>query len=83
MHAWSAGGNYHTVELMLMDVILYFLLARVRAGVLVSDGDHDSRELLSTCPQLFTVNGTGDIKPAITDKNTYSWFIFCQLAYLT
>jgi hypothetical protein len=78
----SARGYDHAVQPVLIDVFFYLHLTRVSTGIPISHRNHHARKLFRRTPYLFSIYRPGNVEPAITDKYTYSEFVFSQLAYL-
>jgi hypothetical protein len=82
MHPGGTRSYYYTVKVVLANISFYFFLTRVRAGILIADGDHYSRQILGIFSYIFAINRACYVKSALTDEDTYSWFLLCQLTYL-
>jgi len=79
---WGARSYDHAIQSVFTDVPFDFYLTGVGAGIPISYCNHHTGKLFCRLPYLLRIYRPGNVKPTVADKNTYSEFIFSQLAYL-
>ena len=67
MHHRRAGRHDDTIEALFPDVIADEVLPRFGAHELVVARDADPRQICDVLPDLLDVNGSGDIRTAVSD----------------
>jgi hypothetical protein len=70
MHSGGASGNYHAIELLLLDQASDFFLARVSTGVPVDLRDDDVIEFGSLLGELVAIDDAGNVAAAFADEDT-------------
>ena len=76
----GAGRQHHPVQGKVLDILLYFLLARLGAGIEMMAADRHPGQILGCRGQGFGVQDPGDVEAAVADIEADAGF-FGHMSY--